>query len=108
MGFFDFIKSGWDSFKKGVSSVADTIKQGAITIFRTVGAAVTTVHQDLRDLVGGVGAIANRGVAAVEGVADKLITTAGATVSSLGSSLALPLGIGAAAVGLYFLTQKKA
>jgi hypothetical protein len=91
-GLFRSAGQGWGAFKKGASIVVKDVKS-----------AVATVHQDARDLVGGVGGIIKGG----QSIVGNAVNRGADTVSSLGSSLAMPLLLVGGAALLFMLNRPR-
>lgn len=114
MGFFDSLKSAFSKVGNTISSgltkvykaVAPTISSAAKSVggILSTGAqkaesAVTTVYNDAKSFLVRQSDTVNNLINKGEQLGEKVLDTAGGTISNLGSSLSFPLVIGAAIVG---------
>lgn len=95
MGFFSsvkgFFQKAGEGIKKAASSVAKFVKTDVAPVIKN---AVTTVYNDTKGFISKNQDIIQSGVTGVKDVA----LGAEKTIGSLGSSLAMPLVIGGAAI----------
>lgn len=115
MGWFDNLKNSFKSLGNKINygvrkyilspakSAAASIKAGATTVLNTAKSAVSTLHQDARDLIGGAGNLIKRG----QDTVGNLINKGADTITGLGKSLSMPLMIGVGVLGAIFLLNKK-
>jgi hypothetical protein len=110
MGFLNSVggwfENGWKEFKTGLNEIGKAAANAAGVTFNTVKSAVSTIHDDGVKLVTGVGNFVGNTVKGGQETVNRLVAKAGDTVSSVGSSLSLPLAIVAGIVGFVFLTKK--
>lgn len=102
--------------KKAAKDVVDTAKGGVKTIFKTykkwgeavgkaVASGVSTVYKDTKQLVTAVASGTKDLAEDVVGLGGKIVDKTADTVQSVGSSLMMPLLIGAGVVGGLYLMK---
>ena len=127
MGFGDFLNNFGKVFSDGFHRVADGVQTGAQNIWGGIKQAlpvvqhsiegvahelkngIQTIHQDVRDYVGGVANLARTGINGIVHTTDHIVDTAGLTVQKTAASLSMPLTVGlgaAAALGILVLSRK--
>jgi hypothetical protein len=111
MGIFDNVngmfQKAFNTVKYGVQKyIADPVKSVALGAYGVAKNIVSTVHQDVRDLVGGVGAQITGARNTFAGLGNTLIGKTGDTVSNLGQSLSFPLVVVGGLIAGAFILKK--
>jgi phage-related protein len=110
MGFFDQI---WNGIKSVATTGYDDVKGFVSGIGNFAGGVVTRAQNTVQTAVSGVVSIGTKAVDTVGTLGGQAITTAGqvsntfgSTLSSLGSSLSMPLLLAGGAVLIFMLMRR--
>lgn len=121
MGFFDGISSMYNWVSGKVSSAYNWVSDKASNVYTKAEKVATIIHQDARDLVGGVGSTVQTAEKEVINLVGKMSDNSTKLIGGLGNNaqgaigdvskglgnIAMPLAIGAVAVaGLYLFAKK--
>jgi hypothetical protein len=110
MGFFDSIKSGWNSFtntiSSGASAIANKVESGVSAVFNAGVNLTNKVVDGGFNFMKGQQQIVGKFIDKGGDVILKGEDVVGNTVSNVASSLSLPLMIGAGLLGGILLLKK--
>jgi phage-related protein len=98
--------SAYDKVAGVVNSGIDFVSNSIVSpVKETVTNVVNTLYNDSKAYVSGVKDVADTLIKEVGTLGANVVDTAGETVSNLGSSLSMPLVMGALAVGAFVLMK---